>query len=614
MHLSISVFCSGFVLCSVLSAQTALSVTGSTPVNNDNFASCSSPITVTFDRPVQAGSLAGNVNIFGRWSGVVPGQVSLNPAGTVMTFQPGRPFFVGENVTISLTRDVAAVDGNTLGGGFYASFWTRPATGTGNFTMDRLIPMRSTPSQRTITYGTHCGDIDGDGAPDLTTTNEATSDLRMMLNDGCGEAGSIVLVPGTGDPSPSESADFNRDGLLDLATGNLNGDTATVFLNDGNGGFLPPIVLQTGGRAHGMAIIDAEADGWPDLVTTNRSRVLLFRNNGNNTFTQVQSIQVGSGEDGLATADANGDGPADGFVGCYTGSQVGLLLGNGTGGLTFAGVRGCGGRPWQIVAGDVDGDGHADVATANFATNTLGIVRGNGAGGLISTTTYSTGFTPVAVDLADIDGDGDLDAVTSCYSSSRHDIFWNDGNGNYGGVQQLPTTQNGSCCTVVDFDRDGIMDLISADEGADEIRIYLQDRPALPQTQPQDCKATLRIDEWAIGGYAGRPLRPVQAGRTMFFGVTAEPNIPVAIVGGFQQSPGISFPFGLANLVSPVLGIVAFGFLGDPAAITDANGELQVPFAVPAGISGSLYFQAVVEDLPGAGLLFSNPVGAVFVP
>lgn len=605
-----------FALSTPLLAQTALRVVQSDPGNNRVGAPTATPWRATFDRPVQAASIPGNAAVFGRWSGVVPGTFTLDGTGTVLTFQPARPFFPGEVVNVSLTRRVTAVDGNTLGGGFTAWFWTAPAAGTRSFTMTRLIPMRSSPTVGIITYGAHAGDVDGDGSPDITTCNEASSDLRKLLNDGCGNAGPMVIHPGHGEPSPSESADFDGDGRLDLVTANLQGFSATVFFNDGAGGFLAPLVFHTGGRSHGVTVLDADADGRPDFATTNRTSVLLYRNLGNRTFAAPSTFEAGSGEDGIMACDANGDGRADLFVGNDTASTVALLLGDGNGGFTLSASRSCGGRPFQIAVGDVDGDGDCDVITANRTTATMGVVKGDGLGGLVSTTTYATGTTPVAADLADLDGDGDLDAVVSLYSSSRHDIFWNDGAGNFGGRQSLPTTQNGSCATLVDFDRDGILDIISADEGADEVRIYLQNRPAPAGVQPMGCLATLRVDQWAVGGFGSQPLRPVRAGGTVFFGVTAAAQAAFAVMVGPRQLPGLGFPFGLANLDPPGSGALVFGFLGDPRAITDGNGEASVPVPVPPGLGGSLYAQAVVQDLRpgGAGLLFSNPVGMAFVP
>jgi hypothetical protein len=598
-----------------LSAQSPLRVLASSPANNAISASTATTWVVTFDRAVDPASLAGNVRLFGRWSGVLPGTATLDAAGTQLTFQPSRPLFPGEWVTAQVLRSVTALDGTTLQGGFVAYFWTQPARGTGTFRLDRTLIVGAPGGS--VTYGAHAGDIDGDGSPDITTTNEASHDLRIFRNDGCGNAGPRIIYAGSGEPSPNDSADFDHDGRLDLVTGNAGGNSVAVFLNDGNGGFLAPIVLNTGGYTHGATVIDADADGFTDVAASNASTVLLFRNLGNATFAAPTTFQAGNGEDALVPADANGDGKADLFVACRNGGTVALLLGNGNGGFTVSANGSCGGNPFQIAVGDLNGDGHCDAATANLGTDTLGVVFGNGSGGLAAPQTWSSTLQPVAIDLADLDGDGDLDAGTSGYSSANHRIHWNDGTGGFGSATTLAAQQNGSCTTLVDFDRDGLMDVLSADEGSDEIRIYLQNRPALPSVQPIACQATLRVDGWAIAGYGGRPLRPAQTGRPTFFNVSAAPNAPFAVLLSFASlAPGVSLPFGLAN-VDPALSLtVAIGFFGDPTAITNTAGEQTVALTVPAGLAATTYAQAIALDPrpASAGYLISNPVGIAFLP
>jgi hypothetical protein len=95
-----------FFLTAALHSQGTLHVLASNPTNNTRNASAATPWVVTFDRPVNAASLNGNLHVWGRWSGTVPGQATLDAAGTHLTFQPSRPMFAGETVTASLTHNV----------------------------------------------------------------------------------------------------------------------------------------------------------------------------------------------------------------------------------------------------------------------------------------------------------------------------------------------------------------------------------------------------------------------------------------------------------------------------------------------------------------------------
>ena len=596
-----------------LSAQ-GLRVLSSSPANNAIAAPAGGLWEVSFDRPVDPASLAGNVGMFGRWSGVVAGQTGLDAAGTRLSVRPSRPLFAGEVVMVSLTRNVRALDATTLQGGFAAWYFVAPAPGPATFSLARTLQLRTgTP---TITYGVHAIDLDRDGSPDITSANEATHDLRIFKNDGCGVPGPMTIVAGHGFPSPTEAADFDRDGWPDLCSANLNGNSIAVFFNDGTGNLQAPLVITVGGRSHGITVLDADADGLVDIAATNSSNALFFRNLGNRSFAPAVATNAGNDEDNIMAADANGDGWPDLFVGCESGQTAAVLLGDGAGGFALQSSRACGGAAFQIAVGDVDGDGDCDALTANRNSSTCGILRNDGAGNLAPVTTITVGSVPVAADYGDLDGDGDLDIVISCYGNARHYLLTNLGAGTFGPARTLPTTQNASCATVVDFDRDGLVDLISADEGSDELRIYLQDRPVLANVQPLSCLATLRVDSHALAGFGGRPSRPVRAGGTAFFSLTGAASQPFALLLGPGVEPGVPYPFGLANLDAANSGTLVLGFAGDPRGITDAAGEAIVGVPVPAGLGGVLSTQAVILDPRPNGntLLFTNPVGMAFVP
>ncbi|MBK8096798.1 MAG: VCBS repeat-containing protein [Planctomycetes bacterium] len=584
------------------------------PANNALTARASTTWEITFDRAIDPASLPGNVALFGRWSGVMTGTTTVDSAGRRLVFRPSRPFFVGETVAATLSRNVRGTDGSTLTSGYASWFWIAPTRGPNAFTLNRTVQVHSgTP---TITYGVHAGDLDRDGAPDLITSNEATHDLRIFKNDGCGTPGPRQVVAGNGFPSPSEAADFNHDGWLDICTANLAGNTITIFLNDGTGNLRAPTVINVGGRSHGITVIDFDSDGWTDIAASNSSNVLLFRNlaNGNGTFAAPTTINAGNDEDALAAADANGDGLADLFVACENGNSVAILRGNGQGTFVLHASQNCGGAPFQIAVGDIDADGDCDVLTANRNNNTCGVLRNDGGGNLLPVTTMSTLLWPVSADLADIDGDGDLDLGIASYVGGKHSLQLNQGTGTFNAPQHFSTGLNGSCITFVDFDRDGLMDFIAADEGTDELRIWLQNRPAMPGTQPLHCNATLRVDNIAVAGYGNRPLRPVRTGHTTFFGVNAAASQPFAILLSTKIEPGVAMPFGLANIDGNTAGVAVMGFLGGPGQ-TNSKGEAIIPIQVPLSVTGSLYAQTVALDPrpTSAGLLFSNPVGMQFL-
>ena len=132
----------------------------------------------------------------------------------------------------------------------------------------------------------------------------------------------------------------------------------------------------------GVALIDYDRDGWPDIYFTNsqtvdmalhgqKSRSALYHNNRDGTFTDVTD-KAGIGYPcwamGAAVGDYNNDGWPDLLVTCYGG--VVLYRNNGDG--TFTDVTqaaGLSGDPqWATGAafGDYDGDGWADLFVSHY--------------------------------------------------------------------------------------------------------------------------------------------------------------------------------------------------------------------------------------------------------
>src|SRR5436189_80959 len=129
----------------------------------------------------------------------------------------------------------------------------------------------------------------------------------------------------------------------------------------------------------GVAVLDADGDGWPDLLFVNgtdwraprRSRCGLYRNNHDNTFTD---ITAGSGLDlvegyalGASVADYDNDGREDVFVTTVEGGR--LFHNDGRGRFLDvtdrAGIRN---HDFAVSAAwlDYDRDGLADLFIGNY--------------------------------------------------------------------------------------------------------------------------------------------------------------------------------------------------------------------------------------------------------
>jgi enediyne biosynthesis protein E4 len=184
--------------------------------------------------------------------------------------------------------------------------------------------------------GVAVGDYDNDGFDDLFVT--ALGQSRLFHNNGNGTFTDVTLKAGLSGPRElSTSAawvDYDKDGRLDLVVGNYvqwtqetdlyctldgksksyctpesyKGTAARLWHNRGDGTFED--VTQKAGfgdptsKTMGIAVLDYDNDGWPDLLFSNDTQPnKLYRNNGNGTFSEKGVIAgIAFSEDGVARA------------------------------------------------------------------------------------------------------------------------------------------------------------------------------------------------------------------------------------------------------------------------------------------------------------------------
>lgn len=125
-------------------------------------------------------------------------------------------------------------------------------------------------------------DMNSDGLEDLVTANSQSSDLTILLADGSGFSGELVLPLGQS-PWSVVAADLDGDGLLDLAATNEGDNTLTVLLRHaeatfrradcngdgsvdlGDGIGLLSYLFQSDDEPGCLLACDVNDDGVPDL-------------------------------------------------------------------------------------------------------------------------------------------------------------------------------------------------------------------------------------------------------------------------------------------------------------------------------------------------------------
>ena len=289
-------------------------------------------------------------------------------------------------------------------------------------------------------------------------------------------------------------------------------------------------ILETTGG--GVAILDYDNDGWPDIFLVNGARLAqaspdtapashLYRNRGDGTFVDVTEKAGVGGRgwgQGVCAGDYDNDGDVDLFV-TYYGDQV-LYRNNGDG--TFSDVTRQSGLSlssprWNTGAAflDFDHDGHLDLfvsAYVAFADATryprgsrgdcfwkgLGVMcgphglagsqnmlfRGNGDGtfsdvsekaGLLAARP-AFGFTPLVLDY---DNDRWPDIYVANDSAASL-LFHNNGNGTFkdvglqAGVALTADgrAQAGMGVAAGDYDRDGWLDIVKTNFDDDTPSLY----------------------------------------------------------------------------------------------------------------------------------------------
>ena len=250
--------------------------------------------------------------------------------------------------------------------------------------------------------GVAFADYDNDGRQDVYIT--ALEGDRLFHNEGNFKFRDVTAASGIRNANFGTSAawfDYDRDGKVDLFVANYvqwtqkgdlwcsldgatksyctpesyKGTSSRLFHNLGNGKFEDVTqkagIGDTTSKALGVAVLDYNGDGWPDLFVTNDTQPnKLYRNNHGTFSEEAIPAGVAYGEDGTARGAAYADFDHDGDLDVIVSTNGGpaYLFRNDGGNrnnwihLTLTGaksnrsaigavvrIESAGGKQWQMV-------------------------------------------------------------------------------------------------------------------------------------------------------------------------------------------------------------------------------------------------------------------------
>ncbi len=343
--------------------------------------------------------------------------------------------------------------------------------------------------------GVAVGDYDNDGYDDLFVT--AMGQSHLFRNNGNGTFTDVTQKAGLMGPKEfSTSAawvDYDKDGKLDLVVANyvqwsIEGDlyctldgksksyctpesykgvSVRLWHNRGDGTFEDATkragLSDPTSKTLGIAVLDYDNDGWPDLLLSNDTQPnKLYRNNGNGTFTE-KAVQAGVAfsEDGVARAgmgvdamDYDGSGVPSLLITNFSNQMISLYHNEGRGLFVDEAPRSEIGRDTLLTLGfgcfffdyDLDGwpdifisNGHIDSDIQRVQPNVKyamppHVFRNMGKGSFVEVTkSLGTVFDSPRVGrgaaYGDVNNDGRLDLLIAT-NGGRAYLFENDAAGN----------------------------------------------------------------------------------------------------------------------------------------------------------------------------------------
>ena len=463
----------------ILNAQSAASLTSTSPATNSQNGALTANVSATFNDVMIAPSASNTaMRVFGNKRGAYTYSGGGTYSGvntSTITYNPTRTFLPGE--LLSLVNNGNTTNGIINSRPTNSQFWASAGVGKAQF---------SSPTSTTITNGAvaniETADLDGDADLDMVfrfTNSSGYFSLAISLNDGSGLFGTPTVIfngyndidVGAVQVNSFAVGDVNHDGDIDVAASVSGLQSIYVFSNNGAASFGSTSYYK-GEDYVACQLTDMDADGDLEFVCANQVAGTLeyYPNSGTGNFSAVSTlVTTVTGLSAFVTGDFNNDRRMDIASTRNTSSFVRIslqqtTLGTFTTNLYSTGITGTSLSKIKIL--DADSDGDIDVAALNDNTDNLVVFMINNGAGVL-TAGFNTGASATIplqqFDLADFDGDGDMDLFTSYNAVNGYNVYKNaSGNFSLFYSSTLGATQALNAVATGDLDGDGDIDLATA--------------------------------------------------------------------------------------------------------------------------------------------------------
>ncbi|HTS65405.1 MAG TPA: FG-GAP-like repeat-containing protein [Candidatus Acidoferrales bacterium] len=266
------------------------------------------------------------------------------------------------------------------------------------------------PQSRAVQASMLAADLNQDGVLDLAAVQ--AGGLCVFFGNGDGSFQPCRQVDTGSDPRTIVTADFNGDGIPDLVTTNSVASTISLLLGSGKGAFQPPRKIGIDSYGMGMVSADLNRDGRMDLAIATQSSITILLGNGDGTFQTGPVIAQGQEPLAIVSGDMNGDGIPDLAFGNYYGGELDVLLGYGNGTFHLSTRVYAEGDLFSLALADMNGDSRLDVLAASYSSSTALVALGNGDGKFTSPAYFGdASYSLFRAADANSDGKSDLLAV-----------------------------------------------------------------------------------------------------------------------------------------------------------------------------------------------------------